>query len=456
MICKARIYLPVVVCFFLASTASCGKDSPTEPVPQTPARITLSSVEATLSAVGQTIQLTATVLDQENKVISGAVVTWTSTNQSVVKVDTNGLVTAIQNGYVQITATSGSVSANASIVVAQAPGRIEVMPSSSTLSALGETVQLTYTVYDGNDEPIPGAGVSWSSDDDTVASVSANGLVTAVGNGSARITASSDGVSKTVDVTVEIDYLAFEREILVELYNATDGTNWMNNTNWITETPLGEWHGISTGSDGRVNHINLTDNGLSGMIPGSIGRLLEVEILWLGRNHLTGFIPSSIGNLVNIDDLDLSDNQLTGDIPSSLGNLDLCVELALSGNRLTGSIPFSLGQMEKLGLLDLSDNQLTGSIPTSLGQSSITFFYLNNNLLSGTIDTAFGQLMNLQELILHNNTDLTGPLPRGFANLAHAEFIVVDLRHTNLCAPADEEFQTWLDMTTFRGNNCSP
>ena len=107
MIFKTRNYLPVVVCIFLASTASCGKDSPTEPVPQTPARVTLSSEEETLTAVGQTIQLTATVLDQENRVISGAVVTWTSTNPSVVKVDTNGLVTALTNGYVQIAASSG-------------------------------------------------------------------------------------------------------------------------------------------------------------------------------------------------------------------------------------------------------------------------------------------------------------------------------------------------------------
>ena len=205
MIFKTRNYLPVVVCIFLASTASCGKDSPTEPVPQTPARVTLSSEEETLTAVGQTIQLTATVLDQENRVISGAVVTWTSTNPSVVKVDTNGLVTALTNGYVQIAASSGGLTASASIIVAQAPGRIEVMPSSSTLSALGETVQLTYTVYDGNDEPIPGAGVSWSSDDDTVASVSANGLVTAVGNGRTRITAASNGVSDSVIVAVEID-----------------------------------------------------------------------------------------------------------------------------------------------------------------------------------------------------------------------------------------------------------
>ena len=213
---EKRLYSAVAMVFVCWTFASCGKDSPTEPVPQTPARITLSPEAATLTAVGQTITIDRHGTGPGRQGHRGAGI-WCSTlprkggqglvtnGRHVVKVDTNGLVTALTNGYVQIAATSGSVSTSASIVVAQAPGRIEVMPSSSTLSALGETVQLTYTVYDGNDEPIPGAGVSWSSDDDSVATVSVNGLVTAVGNGRTRITAASNGVSDSVIVAVEID-----------------------------------------------------------------------------------------------------------------------------------------------------------------------------------------------------------------------------------------------------------
>ncbi len=239
MIFKARNYLPAALCILFASIASCGNDGPTEPVPQTPTSITLSPVAATLTAVGETLQLTATLLDQEGKVIADAGVSWTSTNASVVKVDANGLVTAVQNGYVQITAASGGVNATVSIIVAQASSRIEILPVSPTLSAPGETVQLANAVYDGNGEVIPGAGVLWSSADHAVATVSANGLLTAVGNGSTGITASSGDVSETITVTVEIDYVGIERSILLEFYNATDGPNWANSANWLSDAPVG-------------------------------------------------------------------------------------------------------------------------------------------------------------------------------------------------------------------------
>ena len=121
----ASIVALVLVCW---TVVSCGNDGPTEPEPQTPTSITLSPVAATLTAVGETLQLTATLLDQEGKIIADAGVSWTSTNASVVKVDANGLVIAVQNGYVQITAASGGVNATVSIIVAQASSRIEILP----------------------------------------------------------------------------------------------------------------------------------------------------------------------------------------------------------------------------------------------------------------------------------------------------------------------------------------
>ena len=204
-ILELRIYFVVLCSMACWMLASCGNESPTKPQPQTPTSIELSPEEATLTAVGDSIQLAATVLDQGGKVITGAVVTWTSSNASVVKVDARGLATALTSGYVHITAASGIAAATASIIVAQASSRIEIMPASPTLSASGETIQLSYTVYDSNGEVIPGAGVLWSSADFAVATVSATGLVTAVGNGITGIMASSGNASETIIVTVEID-----------------------------------------------------------------------------------------------------------------------------------------------------------------------------------------------------------------------------------------------------------
>ena len=67
-----------------------------------------------------------------------------------------------------------------------------------------------------------------------------------------------------------------DRAALVALYNATDGPNWNDNTNWLTDAPLGEWYGVETDTSGRVVTLDLAGrveqgvrilHGLSGPIP---------------------------------------------------------------------------------------------------------------------------------------------------------------------------------------------
>ena len=91
-----------------------------------------------------------------------------------------------------------------------------------------------------------------------------------------------------------------DRAVLEELYNATDGPNWMSSMNWKTEAPLNEWYGVTTDASGRVTRLNLLRNQLSGSIPSSLGNLSNLEVLSLGSNQLSGSIPSSLGNLSNL------------------------------------------------------------------------------------------------------------------------------------------------------------
>ena len=81
---------------------------------------------------------------------------------------------------------------------------VTVTPSATGLGALGDTVRLVAQVRDGSGAVLAGAGVSWLSLDGAVVSVSGEGLVTAAGNGTARVsaTASSGAVSGTATVTV--------------------------------------------------------------------------------------------------------------------------------------------------------------------------------------------------------------------------------------------------------------
>ena len=112
--------------------------------------------------------------------------------------------------------------------------------------------------------------------------------------------------------------LETDREALVALYNAADGPNWSNNTNWLSDEPSGEWHGVGTDRSGRVLSLYLDDHQLSGEIPAELGNLANLETLGLSRNQLSGEIPPELGNLANLKSLFLESNQLSGEIPADL------------------------------------------------------------------------------------------------------------------------------------------
>ncbi len=109
-----------------------------------------------------------------------------------------------------------------------------------------------------------------------------------------------------------------DRAALVVLYNSTDGPNWWNNENWLSDEPLLEWHGVTTNSEGSVTGLDLSINGLTGSIPPDLGNLTNLRNLSLGGNELGGEIPVSLGNLTNLELLRLDRNQLTGCIPAGL------------------------------------------------------------------------------------------------------------------------------------------
>ena len=100
-----------------------------------------------------------------------------------------------------------------------------------------------------------------------------------------------------------------DREALVALYNATDGPNWRNNENWLSDAPIGEWHGVAT-KEGRVSALYLRGNGLSGEIPPELGNLTKLVWLGLNRNELSGEIPAELGNLIKLRRLYLARNKL--------------------------------------------------------------------------------------------------------------------------------------------------
>ena len=113
-----------------------------------------------------------------------------------------------------------------------------------------------------------------------------------------------------------------ERAVLEALYETAGGVIWSENGNWLSDAPLGEWHGVTTDGSGRVIELNLRRNRLSGEIPPWLGGLSNLEYLDLRRNQLSGEIPPERGGLSNVRRLYLSNNQLSGCIPGGLRDVE--------------------------------------------------------------------------------------------------------------------------------------
>ena len=195
-----------------------------------------------------------------------------------------------------------------------------------------------------------------------------------------------------------------ELSALHALYNATDGANWTNSDNWLTNAPLSDWHGIKTDDDGRIIEIYLIGNNLSGEIPAALGKLSHLEGLYLARNDLSGSIPAELADLSGLRTLMLFDNDLSGSIPYRLGNLENLEEIHLGRNQLSGRIPTQLGNLQNLRRLHLTVNELSGRIPASLGNlSNLRQLSIAANDLTGSIPADIADLTELTHIYLWGN-----------------------------------------------------
>ena len=180
-------------------TATCGDVSATcaVTVVATPVEsVTLNQTTASLR-VGQTVTLTATVQPED---ATDKTVTWSSSNEAVATVDAEGKVTAMALGEAVITASCGDASATCAVTVIPTPAESVTLSQTTASLKVGQTVTLTATVMP---EDATDKAVTWTSSNEAVATVDANGKVTAKALGKAVITAKSGDVSATCTVTVE-------------------------------------------------------------------------------------------------------------------------------------------------------------------------------------------------------------------------------------------------------------
>ncbi len=500
----------------ITASAEAASDTAAVTVNQVVGTLDVSPDSLRLEALGDTARLVAEVLDRRGQVVTGASVAWESGDPSVATVDAEGLVTATGNGTVSITASAEAASDTAAVTVNQVVGTLDVSPDSLRL-ALDDTLRLAAVASDANGHPITEPDLIWRTNDESVATVGTTGLVRAIGVGTAMITATA-GVT-SAEVTVEV--FDEERMILTALYEATNGPGWIHDENWLTDRPLAEWHGVGVNEEGRVSELDLEANNLVGPIPPELSRLRHLGDLNLIRNALRGAIPPELGTLEHLEVLGLGINRLTGPLPPELGKLSNLRELHVYRTSLSGRIPGEFANLARLERFVVYWTDITGPVPqaflrlerlkevatlrTSICVPGTTAFarwvediriaefeeYCNRkdvavltglyrttggenwhrsggwgegvvletwqgvradslgravaldlagNGLAGPLPGSIGRLTRLTELRIGGNA-LTGPLPVALEKLPLREFHYAD---TDLCVPDDERFRDWL------------
>jgi hypothetical protein len=198
-----------------------------------------------------------------------------------------------------------------------------------------------------------------------------------------------------------------ERDALIAFYNATDGPNWTNSTNWLSTEPVGNWDFITTRGN-KVIQIDIFGNaGLNGVLPTEIGDLIHLETLNIAiETGLTGPIPTSIGNLSELRRFRFQLVGISGSVPTSISNLINLKEIRIFGTNLSGELLSSLVTLSNLEDLTIDGADYSGF----------------SNILTGQMPTAFGNLINLKNLSLARSS-FDGQIPSSFSNLTELSSI---------------------------------
>ena len=182
-------------------------------------RVSVEPMTASIE-VGEMQQFTATAYDADNMEIMGKTFTWETNSTTVATIDAMGFATGVGGGSTTITATVDDVSGTARLTVNEPPepdppdpppppppppppvvDRVAVSPSSPSIEE-GETQQFSATAYESDNTEITGKTFTWTSSNIMVATISTSGSATALDAGETMITASVDGKTDTVTLTV--------------------------------------------------------------------------------------------------------------------------------------------------------------------------------------------------------------------------------------------------------------
>ncbi|MEP1445402.1 MAG: Ig-like domain-containing protein [Paraglaciecola sp.] len=164
--------------------------------------ISTTAIESSLT-VSETFQLTTTG-DYSNGSSRNltSLVTWSVADSSILEISNSGLITTLSAGTTSITVTYEDQS-NEITVTVKALTELVISPLVSTL-AISESQQLNVTgQFTDNSSEELNASVTWESSDPSIADISSSGALLAVSEGTISITASLQGVSASIQITIQ-------------------------------------------------------------------------------------------------------------------------------------------------------------------------------------------------------------------------------------------------------------
>ncbi|KAF8040094.1 hypothetical protein BT93_B2347 [Corymbia citriodora subsp. variegata] len=206
---------------------------------------------------------------------------------------------------------------------------------------------------------------------------------------------------------------------------------------WSNADPC-EWTKVAC-SNGRVNRIQIANQGLTGTLPPDISNLTALVRFEVMNNQLTGDLPSFAG-LAQLQILILHDNNFTSipsdfftgmsslqavdlgynnftpwEIPVSLTDCTALQNFSATGTNVMGKIPDFINptNFPSMFALQLAFHNMNGGLPASFAGLPIQILWLNgksgNSKLNGTLDV-IANMTQLAQVWLHSN-QFTGPIP---------------------------------------------
>ncbi len=286
------------------------------PVPLIPTTLTVSPRSADFEDVTESVQLTATVLDQNGETMEDVTVHWQSGNQRVATIDIRGIVVAQEEGTAAVWGYVREL--------------VDSVPISVKLGPRGVLMR----VYRGL------GGSNWNNDSNWGTSAPL-GTWTGVGLDASGNVTGLTLTSNGVDGSIVGDIGLLEH---------------------LEELNL-------SGNDG-----------LRGSLPPEIGTLESLTEFrnvspMFSPGTFTGPIPPEFGNLANLEVVDFSGNELSGSLPPELGNLRSLRSFNVQGNGLRGTLPAEFGNLGNLTDLRINGNPMSGFLPVELTSLSLRTFH---------------------------------------------------------------------------------